>query len=128
MRIVKARRRRPLIGGGAVLLTLLALGATAPGALAAGPPIAGALWASQVDSRSATLSAEVDPNGSLTSGYFEYATEAGYEAKGFSGAKRININVIGAEAGTIPVNFPTIAGLTADTTYLYRLALTNGKG
>src|SRR3954451_14685002 len=110
MRIVKAMRRR-LRGGGAILLTLLALGSTAPSDLAAGPPIAGALWASQVDSRSATLSAEVDPNGSLTSGYFEYATKAVYEAKGFSGAKRININVIGQEAGMIPVNFPTIVGL-----------------
>ena len=113
---------------GAVLLTLCCLGASASRASAAGPPIAGALWASQVDSRSATLSAEVDPNGSLTSGYFEYAAKAAYEAKGFSGAKRININVIGTEAGMIPVNFPTITGLTADTTYYYRLVLTSGKG
>ena len=125
---VKTRRRRPLAGGGAILLTLLALGATAPNALAAGPPIAGALWSSQVDSRSATLSAEVDPNGSLTSGYFEYTSKAGYETKGFTGAKRISINVIGIEAGMFPVDFPTIAGLSSDTTYLYRLVLTNGKG
>jgi len=100
-----------------------------PSALASGPPIAGRLWASQVDSRSATLSAEVDPNGSLTSGFFEYTPQATYEAaKGFSGAKRVNINVIGSEAGMIPVNFPTITGLSADTTYRYRLVLTNGKG
>jgi hypothetical protein len=97
-------------------------------ALGAGPPVAGQLWASQVDSRSATLSAEVDPNGSLTSGYFEYTPQATYEAKGFTGAKRININVIGSEAGMIPVNFPTIAGLSPDATYRYRLVLTNGKG
>jgi hypothetical protein len=121
-------RNRPLQCGGATLLTLICLAASAPGASAAGPPIAGALWASQVDSRSATLSAEVDPNGSLTSGYFEYATQASYEAKGFSGAKRININVIGVEAGMIPVNFPTIASLAPDTTYRYRLVLTNEKG
>jgi hypothetical protein len=122
------RRHRFLKRGGAFLLTLCALGSVASPALAAGPPIAGQLWASQVDSRSATLSAEVDPNGALTSGYFEYATQAGYEAKGFSGAKRININVIGTEAGMIPVNFPTLSGLAAGTTYLYRLVLTNGKG
>ena len=127
MRIAKARRHR-FRGGGAFLLTLLALAATAPNALAVGPPIAGVLWSSQVDSRSATLSAEVDPNGSLTSGYFEYTTKAGYETKGFTGAKRVNINVIGSEAGMFPVNFPTIAGLASDTTYLYRLVLTNGKG
>jgi hypothetical protein len=111
------------------LLTLgVLLGGSAASALAAGPPIAGALWVSQVDSRSATLSAEVDPNGSLTSGYFEYTPQASYEAKGFSGAKRINVNVIGSEAGMFTVNFPTIAGLASDTTYRYRLVLTNGKG
>jgi hypothetical protein len=123
------RRHRSWKCGGAILLTLACLGVSAPGALAAGPPIAGQLWASQVDSRSATLSAEVDPNGSLTSGYFEYTPQATYEAaKGFTGAKRVNINVIGTEAGMFPVNFPTITGLTADTTYRYRLVLTNGKG
>ena len=122
------RRRRSLRCGGAVLLTLLCLGGSVSSALAAGPPIAGALWASQVDSRSATLSAEVDPNGSLTSGYFEYTPQATYDAKGFTGAKRININVIGTEAGMFAVNFPTITGLSADTIYRYRLVLTNGKG
>jgi hypothetical protein len=119
----KHRRHRSLRCGGAILLTLACLGVSAPGALAAGPPIAGQLWASQVDSRSATLSAEVDPNGSLTSGYFEYATNTA-----FSGAKRVNINVIGSEAGMFPVNFPTITALAQDTTYRYRLVLTNGKG
>ncbi len=123
------RRHRSLKCGGAILLTLcVLLGGSTASALAAGPPIAGDLWASQVDSRSATLSAEVDPNGSLTSGYFEYQPQATYEAKGFTGAKRININVIGTEAGMFTVNFPTIAGLVADTTYRYRLVLTNGKG
>jgi hypothetical protein len=127
MRITQ-RRHRLLRCGGAILLTLCVLSCTASSALAAGPPIAGELWASQVDSRSATLSAEVDPNGSLTSGYFEYTPQATYESKGFSGAKRININVIGTEAGMFTVNFPTIAGLSPDTTYRYRLVLTNGKG
>jgi hypothetical protein len=128
MRIAKARHHRSLVGSGAVLLVLLVLSGAAPSASAAGPPIAGRLWASQVDSRSATLSAEVDPNGSLTGGYFEYASKADFDAKGFTGAKKVNINVIGAEAGMIPVNFPTISGLSSDTTYLYRLVLTNGKG
>src|SRR5882672_6481249 len=99
----KTRRHRSLFGGGAVLLTLIALGAMAPGATAAGPPFIGQLWASQVDARSATLSAEVDPNGSLTGGYFEYASKADFQAKGFTGAKKVNINVIGSEAGMIPV-------------------------
>jgi hypothetical protein len=117
------RHRRSLRCAGALLLTLCALAVNVGLAFGAGPPIAGALWASQVDSHSATLSAEVDPDGSLTSGYFEYATNTA-----FSGAKRVNINVIGIEAGMIPVNFPTITSLASDTTYYYRLVLTNGKG
>jgi hypothetical protein len=125
---IKQRRHRFSKCGGAVLLTLICLAASAPSALAAAPPIAGQLWASQVDARSATLSAEVDPNGSLTSGYFEYTPQATYEAKGFSGAKRINVNVIGTEAGMFTVNFPTVSGLASGTTYRYRLVLTNGKG
>ncbi|HWA55395.1 MAG TPA: fibronectin type III domain-containing protein [Solirubrobacterales bacterium] len=108
---------------GAVLLTLCVLGAASSSALAVGPPIAGKLWASQVDSRSATLSAEVDPNGSLTTGYMEYATNPA-----FTGAKRVNVNVIGSEAGMFTVNFPTITSLTPDTTYYYRVVLTSGKG
>ena len=130
--MVRSEKRRHRFGpsGGAILITLCCafLGAFASPALAVGPPIAGQLWASQVDSRSATLSAEVDPNGSLTSGYFEYAPQAAWETKGFTGAKRININVIGTEAGMFTVNFPTITALTPDTTYRYRLVLTNGKG
>jgi hypothetical protein len=125
---IGAKRRRLCSSGGAVLLALIALGATAPGAGAVGPPILGQLWSSQVDARSATLSAEVDPNGSLTGGYFEYQPKATWETQGFTGAKRVNINVIGTEAGMIPVDFPTISGLSPDTTYLYRLVVTNGHG
>jgi hypothetical protein len=125
---IKQRRHRPLKCGGAILLTLICLGVSAPLASAAGPPIAGQLWASQVDSRSGTLSAEVDPNGSLTGGYFEYQPQVSYEEKGFTGAKRVNINVIGTEAGMFPVNFPTITSLATDTVYRYRIVLTNGKG
>ena len=54
MRIVKGKAPPPY-GGGAILLTLCAVAAGAFQALAAGPPIAGQLWSSQVDSRSATL-------------------------------------------------------------------------
>jgi hypothetical protein len=124
MRSCKQRRHRFLVSGGACLLALFVLIGVGQ-AQASGPPIAGELWASQVDSRSATLSAEVDPNGFLTGGYFEYQPKATYESKGFSGAKRVSINVIGTEEGMIPVNFPTITALASDTVYLYRLVLTN---
>jgi hypothetical protein len=123
--MVRSTKRRRRFGrcAGAFLLTLICLGVSVAPALASGPPIAGKLWASQVDSRSATLSAEVNPNGALTSGYFEYATN-----ETFSGGKRVNINVIGTEAGMFTVNFPTITSLAPDTTYFYRLVLTSGKG
>ncbi|MGH2973353.1 MAG: hypothetical protein ACRDLL_00580 [Solirubrobacterales bacterium] len=125
MRSFKAGRR---LAGGALALALIALAASASPAVAVGPPNIGQLWASQVDSHAATLSAEVDPNGALTGGYFEYQPKATYEAKGFTSAKRVTINVIGSEAGMIPVNFPTFSGLAADTTYYYRLVVTNSKG
>jgi hypothetical protein len=127
MRSFKATRRRPLAGGG-LLLILVVLGASAGSAQAAGPPIVGNMWASKVDAHSARLSAEIDPNDSLTGGYFEYASQAEFEAKGFSGAKRSNLNVIGIEAGTILVNFPTLSNLAPDTAYRYRLTVTNGHG
>ncbi len=119
-------RRRRLLGGGACLLVSLLLGAGQ--AQASGPPLAGQLWASQVDSRSVTLSAEVDPNGYLTGGRFEYTPKATYEAKGFTGASQVIVKVIGTEEGMIPVNFPTVSGLASDTTYYYRLVLSNSHG
>jgi hypothetical protein len=128
MRTGKTRRRRHLTGGGAILLILIALAATAPSAPAAGPPIVGEMWASRVDARSARLTAEINPNGSLTGGYFEYASQAEFEAKGFTGAKKSNLNVIGFEAGTIVVNFPTLSNLAPDTAYRYRLTVKNGFG
>jgi hypothetical protein len=126
MRSLKSWRRH--LTGGGVMLILIALGATAPGAGAAGPPILGEIWASRIDARSGRLSAEIDPNGSLTGGYFEYASQADFQSKGFTGAKKSNLNVIGLEAGTIVVNFPTLSNLSADTVYRYRLTVKNGFG
>jgi hypothetical protein len=124
----KTPHHRPLRGGGAILLTLICIGWGASPAPAAGPPIVGDLWSSHIDARSARLSAEIDPNGSLTGGFFEYASKADFGVKGFTGAKKVNINVIGSEAGTITVDFPTIVSLASDTTYYYRLTASNGLG
>jgi hypothetical protein len=123
------KRLGRFLGTSAVLIAWVACCAlSAAGAQAAGPPIPGALWASHVDARSARISAEIDPNGSLSSAYLEYATRAAFEIKGFAGAKKVNLNSIGSGSGTIVVNFPTIAGLEPDTTYLYRLTVTNSDG
>jgi hypothetical protein len=121
----KRRRRLLSLGGGALALFLLAL---VPAWAGAAGPVVGDTWASRVEARSARLSAEIDPQGSPTSGYFEYASEADFLAKGFAGARKVNLNSIGSGSGFITVLFPTIAGLEPDTTYLYRLTATNGGG
>jgi hypothetical protein len=100
----------------------------APSALAAGPPLVGETWASKVEARSAQLNAEIDPNGNVTSAYFEYTTKAAYETSGFTGAKKVNLNFVGSGEGSLDVAFPLISGLTPDTTYVYRLKATNIAG
>lgn len=121
------RRRRPLIGGGAIVVTLLALASTATPAGAAGAPILGAAFSSQVEITSARLHAQVNPNGLSTSAYFEYATEAVFEANGFAAAKKVNAN-FGSGTSPLTVAFPILAGLSAATEYRYRLTATNSGG
>lgn len=127
MESLKAWHRR-LLGGGAMALCLSAMAVGPTRAHAAGAPIVGDIWSSHVDARSAVLSAEIDPNGNLTSAYFEYATKAAYEASGFTGAKKVNFNNLGSGTGTIVVHFPAITGLSPDTAYHYRLTAFNGGG
>ena len=67
----KGKRRRSFPCAGGALLAICLLGAAPPSASAAGPPILGDIWSSHVDARAAVLSAEIDPNGLSTSGYFE---------------------------------------------------------
>lgn len=110
-------------------LVVVAWGALgAPAALAAGPPIVGDTWASKVEAKSAQLNAEIDPNGDVTSAFFEYATKATYETNGFTGAKKINLNFVGEGEGTLDVAFPLISGLTPGTVYVFRLTATNIDG
>lgn len=120
-------RRLGARGAAALALSLCAL-APAGAARGAVPPEIGAIWASKVEARSAVLSAEVNANGSPTVGSFEYATKAAYEASGFAGAKKVNFNSIGSSNTFIKVSFPTISGLETETTYVYRLTVSNGGG
>jgi len=73
-------------------------------------------WATNVASTSATFNAEVDPNGSPTTYYFQYGTSASYEsaipvAPGAS---------IGSGSGDVSV-VQHAQGLSAATTYHYRV-------
>jgi hypothetical protein len=99
-----------------VLLALLALPAVA---LAAGPPAATTGAASNVTRSTATLNGTVDANGSATSYHFEYGTTTAYGLSSAGG------DADGDDATAVAV---PIEGLSAGTTYHYRLVASNGDG
>jgi DNA-binding beta-propeller fold protein YncE len=100
-----------------------------------------ATWASQVEDESATLSATVNPLGIPASAYFEYVEDATYQkdlaeagpGHGFDHAARAP----DIHAGEAPIDFGAgespkagslhIPGLSASTTYHYRLVATDVK-
>ncbi|MGH3081907.1 MAG: hypothetical protein ACRDNH_12375, partial [Gaiellaceae bacterium] len=99
-------------------LALLSSGAGVAGVLAAPTAITGPV--SAVGSTSATASGTVNPAGQSTSWYFEYGTGTSYGKKTASksaGSGTANVQVSGA-----------LTGLSAGTTYHYRLVATNGAG
>jgi len=75
--------------------------------------------ATYVASFSATLNGSVDPNGLTTSVYFQYGTTTGY---GFTTAPH-------TKTGNTPQSVSAnISGLTASTTYHFRIVATNSAG
>jgi hypothetical protein len=99
-------------------LALLSSGAGAAGLLAAPTAITGPV--SAVGAASATASGTVNPNGLATSWYFEYGTSTSYGKKTATksvGSGTANAQVSGA-----------LTGLSAGTTYHYRLVATNSAG
>ena len=75
--------------------------------------------ATYVASFSATLNGSVDPNGLTTSVYFQYGTTTSY---GFTTAPH-------SKTGNTPQSVSAnIAGLTASTTYHFRIVATNSAG
>jgi streptogramin lyase len=86
------------------------------------PPAVTTAAATTVGQTSATLNGTVNPEGSLTSYYFSWGTSTSYGHSAFSG-----IGFVGFDSTTHqePV---TITGLTAGTTYHYRLVATNCLG
>ncbi len=75
--------------------------------------------ATYVASFSATLNGSVDPNGLTTSVYFQYGTTTGY---GFTTAPHTKT---GNRSQSVSAN---ISGLTASTTYHFRIVATNSAG
>jgi hypothetical protein len=107
-----------------------ALALTAPVATAAGPPIVGASWSSSVQSDSARLSAQINPNGLVTTYHFDYVTEAAFQVNGFTEAKKVppvTDSNIGSAAGFQTV-VQQLAGLSVDTAYRYRVVAKNSGG
>src|SRR3954453_15984820 len=78
------RRMRSALGiAMSVAALLLAVGG---GSAQAAAPQIEATWVTNVTATSATLRAEVNPNGLSATYRFEYTTQAAWEASGFSGA------------------------------------------
>jgi hypothetical protein len=125
-------KRRRFYSGGAIGLTLIALLSTSAPSYAAGPPVIGEAWSSQVFSTSARLSAKVNPNGPFTTYHFDYLTNATYLANGetFAGASRIpNPNDANVGSGSSFVSvLQLLSGLVPDTAYRYRVVAHNSAG
>jgi len=75
---------------------------------------------SNVTATSATLTGTVNANGQSTTAWFEYGT-----VKGTYGSKSSTKTVTGSNDTTVSI---TITGLTAETTYYYRVAAQNNSG
>jgi hypothetical protein len=84
-----------------------------------GPPVATTSPATNVASFSATLNGTVNPNGLATVVHFQYGTTATY---GFNTATH---SYTGNTTQNVSAN---ISGLSASTTYHFRIVATNGAG
>ncbi len=104
-----------------IAVALLAL-AFAPAAAQAAKPIVIGSWPTDVGTESATLRAQIDPNGLATTYLFEYTTEAEFRVKGFIGATKQPQLGISIGQGLV---FQRIRGLAPDTAYRFRVVATN---
>ena len=86
---------------------------------ATGPPVVITNPATNIATNTATLNGTVDPHGLTTTVYFQYGTTASY---GHTSASQ-------SKAGNAYQNVSTnISGLTASTTYHFRIVGTNNSG
>jgi hypothetical protein len=119
--------RRPAALALAVAALVVVAAPTA--AQAAGPPAVDATWVTGVTATSASLHAEVNPEGEATTYRFEYLTEAEYRANGetFTGAERAP-SFGEASLGAAETDQPALqhlVSLTPNTSYRYRIVATN---
>src|SRR5205814_27460 len=86
---------------------------------ATGPPLVTTSPATLIASYSATLNGSVDPHGLSTTAYFQYGTTTSY---GSTSASQI---MTGDTYQAVSAN---ISGLTASTTYHFRIVTTHRAG
>jgi hypothetical protein len=119
----------------AALATALATAAlTAPATAAQAAPQVDAAWVTNVGASSALLHAKVNPNGVATTYHFNYLPEAAYKANlaasqpGFSGALKAPSGAdLPLGSGSVDaIAKATVAGLSAETAYRYRIVATGG--
>jgi len=106
------------------LLASLALAAAlavafAGSAVAAAPPGATTLPAGSITQTGATLNGTVDPQAEATSYFFEYGTTTAYG---------LTTGTVGAGDGAPVDASAAVTGLTANTTYHFRLVAVNASG
>ena len=123
MQIEPKSSRRKVISALSLACAVLALAVaalSASQALATAAPAATTGPAQQVQFASATVSGTVNPSGAATSYYFEYGSTSAYG---------VQTSPTSAGAGTANVAVQqTLSGLTASTTYHYRLVATSPGG
>jgi hypothetical protein len=113
-------RRFAALGVATLALLLSAIGLTAGPALAASAPTATTGDASAVTDAQATLAGTVNPQGQLTSYAFQYGTTTAY-------GQQTALTSAGSGSAEVAVR-ADLAGLTAGTTYHYRVIATNASG
>jgi hypothetical protein len=91
--------------------------------------------ASGIANTSATVSGTISAQGvALSDCHFEYVTEAGFSASGFDDLSSGGTVPCSPAAGSIPVDSAahpvtgSLSGLTANTSYLFRLVAANANG
>jgi hypothetical protein len=101
------------------LIGVLCLLLAVPAVALAAAPVATTGEESGVTRSAATLNGTVDPNGTVTSWHFEYGTSTAY------GVKSAGDDVAGDDPVAVSVQ---VSGLSAGTTYHYRVVATNADG